>query len=57
MPRKKPIEEKRIPIQASVLPELLTVIESKRGLVKRSTFLNSIIEKELQPEKQSVEAV
>lgn len=28
------------------------VIESKRGLVKRSTFLNSIIEKELQPDKR-----
>jgi hypothetical protein len=44
MARKKPIEQKRIPIQASVLPELLAKIEKSRGLIKRSTFMNSILE-------------
>ncbi|MFZ3384742.1 MAG: hypothetical protein WA144_12525 [Candidatus Methanoperedens sp.] len=57
MSKTKPREDKRIPIQASVLPELLTIIEEKRGLVKRSTFLNSIIEEKLQPEKRAREGI
>jgi len=44
MAMKKSIEEKKIPIQASVPPALFKLIEEERRLVKRSTWMTSIFE-------------
>ena len=54
MAKKKPIEEKRIPIQASVTPALLAKIEKERGLIKRSTFMTAILEEKLNTRPGSV---
>ncbi|HEX7628043.1 MAG TPA: hypothetical protein VF354_03880 [Candidatus Methanoperedens sp.] len=51
MALKKSRNEKKIPIQATVSPALFKLIEEKRGLVKRSTFMTSILEEHFEGKK------